>query len=284
MAKKRRAIPGPPGACGKAHISALKADSRQPQLYAAFSAAYDGCVVCVRQALDAGAVEVNQQSDNSTFNLMEWAVWGHQDAGNDTDAVQQLLRQLGASRHRNGKSVETGSAERTLAFVQEKSRVEQSTVVEQSTANGSIDTGRIGGPEEMCTQSHRRVCDADHTGQPYQFFSAAFAGCARCVRQYIEEGGDPAVQTRPKTRSALEWARVGKEEGRDTDWVIGFLEGKALKRKLKEQTDNFQEPLEGWQAIDIYGPGAKMVLRPPLTHMPRGVRLGKADRRGVGWG
>ena len=261
MGKKRKVISAPPGPCGKAHTSALKAESQQPQLYAAFSAAYDGCVDCVRKALDDKEVHVDQRSDSAAFDLMQWAAWGNQEAGNDTTAVQELLLERGATRQPDGKRAKTGSAESTCS--QQWPRAER---------------------RDLCAQSHTRACDATHTGQPYLFFSAAFAGCPQCVRRYIEEGGDAAVQCHRGVHNALGWAELGKREGQDTDWVIGYLEGKGFKRKFEEQRDDFQEPIQGWQAVDMYGPGAQMVLRPPLTHIPQGSCLSTADRRGVGWG
>jgi hypothetical protein len=84
---------------------------------------------------------------------------------------------------------------------------------------------------KTCAQSHTRACTTATLGQPYRFFSAAFAGCVRCVRRYIKDGGDPAASLADDgTRwNALDWAIFGKEmEGQDTDWVIGFLEGKGV--------------------------------------------------------
>ena len=91
------------------------------------------------------------------------------------------------------------------------------------------------------------------------------------------------MQTESRAHNALDWAILGKREQKDTDWVIGFLEGKGLKRTPDEEIDDFQGPLEPWQAKETYGCGAQMLLRPPLPHVLHGSRFGATDRRGVGW-
>jgi hypothetical protein len=98
---------------------------------------------------------------------------------------------------------------------------------------------------EKCTGPHTRACDALHAGQPYQFFSAAFAGCYRCVRRYIEDGGDPAVSSQSGRHNALDWANFGKHERQSTDRVIGFLQGLGVKGKRCDNTmDAGEEPTE----------------------------------------
>jgi len=80
---------------------------------------------------------------------------------------------------------------------------------------------------QICAQSHTRACRTDALGQPYRFFSAAFAGCPRCVRRYVDDSGDPAVVQGGMT--ALDWAIFSKDqEEQDTDWVIEFLQGKGV--------------------------------------------------------
>ena len=77
-----------------------------------------------------------------------------------------LLLERGATRQPDGKSAKPGFAEST--WVMQRSRTEDAA---------------------LCAQTHRRACDAAHTGQRYLFLSAAFAGCPQCVRRYVEEGG-----------------------------------------------------------------------------------------------
>jgi len=77
-----------------------------------------------------------------------------------------LLLERSATRQPDGKSAKTGFAESTWVM-QRRSRTEHA---------------------DLCAQTHRRACDAAHTGQRYLFFSAAFSGCPQCVRRYVEEG------------------------------------------------------------------------------------------------
>jgi hypothetical protein len=77
--------------CGRLHTSAWKKPTRRPELYKAFSAAFDGCLWCVRQSLDSGEVSVTDRSDTRRYTLMDWAIWGELHGGNHTTGVQQLL-------------------------------------------------------------------------------------------------------------------------------------------------------------------------------------------------
>jgi len=98
---------------------------------------------------------------------------------------------------------------------------------------------------ETCAELRARACDALRTDQPYQFFLAAFAGCSRCVRRYIEDGGDPAVSSQSGRHNALDWANFGKQERQSADRVIVFLQGLGVKGKRCDNTmDTVQEPTE----------------------------------------
>ena len=187
MVKKRRVTPEARGPCGNAHISAFKADAQQPDLYLAFSAAYDGCVDCVRQALNSGAVAVNQMSDSSAFDLMQWAIWGQAVGKNDTLGVQNLLLERGARRTPSSNILKAPSAERTVVFVKEETQPRPSTASASVGSRGATictdvikqeDKKRKRPGADTCAESHTRACSASHTGQPYLFFSAAFAGCS----------------------------------------------------------------------------------------------------------
>ena len=237
---------------------------QQLELYVAFSAAYDGCEDCARQALDSGSVGVNQQSDSSAFDLMQWAMWGDQEGNNDTRRVQELLLSRGAKSGSQAEQItRSGSlgsdrlpSHAVVAETQQTERNAETSQAEQITRSGSLGSDRLPSHTivaetqqternaETCEQSHTRACDPAHAGQPYKFFSAAFAGCRRCVRRFTEEGGDPAAQSKGRRHNALDWATFGKAEGEDADWVIGFLDGKGLKRTTRVKVDDVQEPTE----------------------------------------
>lgn len=106
--------------CGQEHKAALST-GRQTPLYHAFSAAYAGCLACVRHFVETGAVGVNELSNSGEFNLVSWAMYGAE-KGEATDGVLQYLlekdglpppKKTGSSRWRRQEEVPTLATQRT---------------------------------------------------------------------------------------------------------------------------------------------------------------------------
>ena len=264
--------PGTDTRCEKVHCQALKPGSPQPELHAAFSAAYDGCDICVAKALDSGKVLVNQRSDTSAFDLWQWAIWGQDKGLKDTSKVQDLLKRRGAIVPEKGKD-DVGStslpSERKVVFVKATDSAGPATLaslsVGQERAAGHTGqkatqgaAGRAQRPladhgahqtDKERTRIHDKARAPHHNGQPHLFFSAAYAGCEVCVRRYVEQDRvDPTVTSESGRANAMLWAVYGQRKGHNTAWVRGFLYGRGLpypQKKSRETVDTAQPASAG---------------------------------------
>jgi hypothetical protein len=197
----RRKVLGCPGPCGRTHDAACRAATSRPALYSFFSAAFDGCELCVREALQAGHVKVNERSDVKGYTVLSWALWG-QSQGHDTAGVQRLLLEHGAvSLSGKGKSAtpkQTAGAARlgTGAF-------EPRFRVPASRQSGPYDYGA-----SCCTTEDS--CDLRYD-MIYDFLAAAFTGCLPVVRYYVEVAKmDVDICLPCANGTPLAWAMVGE--------------------------------------------------------------------------
>jgi len=174
-----------------------------------------------------------------------------------------LLLERGATRQPERKSAKTGSQGRT--WVRQKPRTEESTASGSSSSDGSripavLAGRRQNGKEgkqpssETWARSHMRACNEDNTGRKRRFFSAAYAGCRMCARRYIQGGMNPAVQSDSGRHNALDWAMLGHAEGQDTDWVIGFLEGKGVEPLFQVEADDDLDGAGDWYSVEMMEP------------------------------
>jgi len=150
---------------------------------------------------------------------------------------RDLLLESGATRQPDGKSAKTGFAEST--WVMQRSRTEDAV---------------------LCAQTHRRACDAAHTGQRYLFLSAAFAGCPQCVRRYVEEGGAGHFTTALGAICHLAVGRVTL----DTMWDMAqmwLLEGEVVvdfvRRLSNENPKNASRFISTWKKRQGHAAGAR---------------------------
>jgi hypothetical protein len=76
------------------HRGALEESTPPTPLHCFFSAAYDGCLMCVHAALARGDVELADVSGSGAYNVLDWAELGEAE-GNDTSELQMFLRARG---------------------------------------------------------------------------------------------------------------------------------------------------------------------------------------------
>jgi hypothetical protein len=189
-----------PGPCGRTHDAACRASTSRPLLYSFFSAAFDGCEMCVRKALETGDVGVDERSDVSGYTALSWALWG-QKQGRYTVEVQKLLREHGAEVPGCKEWVGTHYAAIAAA---------------DSGTDGSGPWFRLPAPRRsgpyagapLCSLG--RNCDVDYD-KMYDFVASAFTGCLRHVRYYVEvEKVDVDACLPSAWGSPLAWAMVGQ--------------------------------------------------------------------------
>ena len=272
MGKKRASVPVPVASCGSIHAAAFKKETKQPDLYAAFSAAYDGCAECVAGALDSGKVRVDQCSDHNGHDLVAWSKWGL-DQGVGAEKIYQVLQVLAA----RGALIPQELLRRWKASTSNEELPRSSapnlrcstTFAPADCHAGPVDAGRTARSpapsagdspergerragssmtedvqpstadwESGCRQQHQKACGPHNQGEPCLFYSAVYDGCETCVRHYIEHGNvHPGVTTDAGRTNALLWAVYGRANGLDADWVRGFLEGKGVRLPDKHSSE-----------------------------------------------
>jgi hypothetical protein len=160
------------------------------QPYRLLYAAFEGCKDCVRAAVEQDHVSPAALLATPGHNPASWALEGAI-AGKKTLWVQGYLAGKGAN-------------------------ASDGLIARKGTGFG-------------CGRPHQAACSPYHNDDKYAFFSAAHDGCCLCVPAYIEQKHlDPRVQSQTGDFNALSWARTGAADGRDTNWVQGYLEAHGV--------------------------------------------------------
>jgi hypothetical protein len=318
--KKQQQANGPVpsvGICGRSHVYALKQGSSRPEVYTFFSAAYDGCKECVKQALLVDkTVKASTLSDHGSFTAESWAEWGASEAGKDTVAVLDILARCRAMEALPNSSMESAAH---VAGPVSGSLCGDGTAPEYCWVNVRV--------PKPCGKEHQLQWEQrlPEKGVNYEFLMAAHTGCKDCVMHFVErEGQDVNMASHGGLWTVLSWAKHGVVAGYDTGFVCNYLVRRGAREEVPSATGcqgslwqvataqehgggytgtPTEEQYEAW-----YGPGRAMFKRmagdsgiaEPGTRAPRlcdsvselwgrshGARKvsGKSDRRGLGcWG
>ena len=225
----------PAQVCGVSHAAALGRgiDNININMYWMFSAAYDGCLSCVKHAIQEGC-SADATSRSGQYNAMSWAQWGEDQEGKDTVAVQSYLRELGVGLPGPRLLPTDASIENARDAAQDRLGLSQQGTACHAAQNrlGLSQQSTVcqnAGSDQQCQLQHVAACKRRPGDPKYAYFSAAFDGCLQCVRRWTESGHvDVNVMSDHGGYNAMSWAHYGKEGGHNTDAVQAFLADKRV--------------------------------------------------------
>ena len=166
-----------------------------------FSAAAQGCKLCVQHCLEVMGLNVDIQSDNKKFTVMDWAQWA---VDNDVYGAQEVVSYL------------ISEWKLDLPWNREPSRAEMYDVL-------CFDDIPFEGGRHLC-KSHKPKYRQDDPR--YWFFNAVLSGCKYCVAFCVHRHGlnkdvktdamvwHPTTRTwkpHPRPSSAADIARENKD-------------------------------------------------------------------------
>ena len=166
-----------------------------------FSAAAQGCKLCVQHCLEVMGLNVDIQSDNKKFTVMDWAQWA---VDNDVCGAQEVVSYL------------ISEWKLDLPWNREPSRAEMYDVL-------CFDDIPFEGGRHLC-KSHKPKYRQDDPR--YWFFNAVLSGCKYCVAFCVHRHGlnkdvatEPYVvqfenrtwKLHPRPSTAADFARGNKD-------------------------------------------------------------------------
>ena len=167
-----------------------------------FSAAAQGCKLCVQHCLEVMGLNVDIQSDNKKFTVMDWAQWA---VDNDVDGAQEVVSYLISKWNMD------------IPRNREPSRAEMYDVL-------CFDDIPFEGGRHLCKR-HKPIAKNRQEDPRYWFFNAVLDGCKDCVAFCVHRHGidkdvesdnmvyNPTTRKRLPTRTmtAADFARLNKD-------------------------------------------------------------------------
>jgi organic hydroperoxide reductase OsmC/OhrA len=199
-------------AMGPGHQKKAKEGGRK---YHLFAAAHAGCLECVQKLVLHEGIDPNSQSTRCKYSVQDWADWGYKQTGKL--AVVTWLREY-------------------RAFLEQSNALANDFAFGSSGSAASV----CPGPDKAhqpTQKSYKRT-----RGRQYFLFTAAEAGCLKCVQKLVlEEGIDPKSTSTTCGYSVEDFAEWGYEQTKNEGchqvfcWLrrhLASLESLALEDRV----------------------------------------------------
>ena len=210
----------PPYICAQGKDHCPRSSQRRKQIKEwLFSAAVQGCKPCVKHCLEVIGLNVDVQSDNKKFTVMDWAQWA---VDNDVKGAKEVVSYLISERHMELSMAEPLNSSPIAAPSRGLSRCDQLRA--ELYAVLCIDDIPFEGGRHLC-KSHKPIAKNRQEDPRYWFFNAVLAGCKDCVAFCVHRHGidkdvesdnmvyNPTTRKRLRTRTmtAADFARLNKD-------------------------------------------------------------------------
>ena len=110
------AFPEAVALCGREHRPWRKKRAGRPLEYKMFSAAAEGCLMCVRYYVEGVGLPHDATSETSKYTALDFAQWASAQGGTDTQAVQRYLTSFARTGVRDAVDVHSAQGLVPVAF------------------------------------------------------------------------------------------------------------------------------------------------------------------------